>query len=59
MDRVTAAQVFNRICELGSLAAARALDISRPMVVAILMKWRSGRAPAAPFFTAADHYPGG
>ena len=33
MDRVTAAAVFNRICELGSLSAAsRALGISRPMV---------------------------
>lgn len=33
MDRVTAAAVFNRICELGSLsAAARALGMSRPMV---------------------------
>lgn len=33
MDRVTAACVFNRICELGSLSAAsRALGISRPMV---------------------------
>ncbi|MEO3991477.1 LysR family transcriptional regulator [Pseudocitrobacter cyperus] len=33
MDRVTAARVFNRICELGSLSAAsRALGISRPMV---------------------------
>lgn len=33
MDRVIAAQVYNRICELGSLsAAARALGISRPMV---------------------------
>ena len=33
MDRVTAAHVFNRICELGSLSAAsRALGMSRPMV---------------------------
>lgn len=33
MDRVTAARVFNRICELGSLSAAsRALGMSRPMV---------------------------
>lgn len=33
MDRVTAAVVFNRICELGSLSAAsRALGISRPMI---------------------------
>jgi hypothetical protein len=31
MDRVIAAQVYNRICELGSLSAARALG-SRPMV---------------------------
>ena len=33
MDRVIAAQVYIRICELGSLsAAARALGMSRPMV---------------------------
>lgn len=33
MDRVIAAQVYLRICELGSLsAAARALGMSRPMV---------------------------
>ncbi|MFM2480788.1 LysR family transcriptional regulator [Celerinatantimonas sp. YJH-8] len=33
MDRITAAQVFNRICELGSLSAAsRAMGMSRPMV---------------------------
>ncbi|MGE4259383.1 LysR family transcriptional regulator [Shewanella sp.] len=33
MDRITAAQVFNRICELGSLSAAsRAMGISRPMI---------------------------
>lgn len=33
MDRVIAAQVYMRICELGSLsAAARALGMSRPMV---------------------------
>jgi DNA-binding transcriptional LysR family regulator len=31
MDRVIAAQVYMRICELGS-AAARALGMSRPMV---------------------------
>ncbi|HHA2003706.1 TPA: LysR family transcriptional regulator [Enterobacter cloacae] len=39
MDRVIAAQVYNRICELGSLsAAARALGISRPMVSRYLEK---------------------
>ena len=47
MDRVTAATVFNRICELGSLsAAARALDISRPMVSRYLdemEKWAGSR----------------
>lgn len=47
MDRVTAATVFNRICELGSLsAAARALDISRPMVSRYLdemEKWAGAR----------------
>lgn len=47
MDRVTAARVFNRICELGSLsAAARALDISRPMVSRYLdemEKWAGAR----------------
>ncbi|MDF7647732.1 LysR family transcriptional regulator [Pantoea sp. Acro-805] len=47
MDRVTAATVFNRICELGSLsAAARALDISRPMVSRYLdemEKWAGTR----------------
>ncbi|QIX98258.1 LysR family transcriptional regulator [Cedecea sp. FDAARGOS_727] len=33
MDRIVAAKVYTRICELGSLsAAARALDMSRPMV---------------------------
>ncbi|MBJ3813516.1 LysR family transcriptional regulator [Shimwellia pseudoproteus] len=33
MDRIIAARVYNRICELGSLsAAARALGMSRPMV---------------------------
>ncbi|MCT6589437.1 LysR family transcriptional regulator [Pantoea dispersa] len=47
MDRVTATRVFNRICELGSLsAAARALDISRPMVSRYLdemEKWAGAR----------------
>ncbi|WP_182057544.1 LysR family transcriptional regulator [Pantoea sp. ME81] len=47
MDRVTAASVFNRICELGSLsAAARALNISRPMVSRYLdemEKWAGAR----------------
>lgn len=47
MDRVTAAAVFNRICELGSLsAAARALNISRPMVSRYLdemEKWAGAR----------------
>lgn len=33
MDRIIAAKVYTRICELGSLsAAARALNMSRPMV---------------------------
>jgi len=47
MDRVIAAQVYNRICELGSLsAAARALGISRPMVSRYLKqmeKWAGTR----------------
>lgn len=47
MDRVTAAHVFNRICELGSLSAAsRALGISRPMVSRYLEqmeKWAGTR----------------
>lgn len=47
MDRVIAAQVYNRICELGSLsAAARALGISRPMVSRYLEqmeKWSGTR----------------
>ncbi|WP_294904458.1 LysR family transcriptional regulator [Tatumella sp. UBA2305] len=47
MDRVMAAQVFNRICETGSLsAAARALGISRPMVSRYLEemeKWAGAR----------------
>lgn len=47
MDRVMAVVVFNRICELGSLsAAARALDISRPMVSRYLdemEKWAGAR----------------
>lgn len=47
MDRVIAAQVYNRICELGSLsAAARALGISRPMVSRYLEqmeKWAGAR----------------
>ncbi|KGD72044.1 LysR family transcriptional regulator [Tatumella morbirosei] len=47
MDRVMAAQVFNRICEAGSLsAAARALGISRPMVSRYLEemeKWAGAR----------------
>ncbi|MCX3308239.1 LysR family transcriptional regulator [Pantoea vagans] len=47
MDRVTAAAVFNRICELGSLSAAsRALGISRPMVSRYLEemeKWAGTR----------------
>lgn len=47
MDRVIAAQVYNRICELGSLsAAARALGISRPMVSRYLEqmeKWAGTR----------------
>lgn len=42
MDRVTAAAVFNRICELGSLSAAsRALGISRPMVSRYLEEMES------------------
>ncbi|WP_407224298.1 LysR family transcriptional regulator [Enterobacter hormaechei] len=47
MDRVIASQVYNRICELGSLsAAARALGISRPMVSRYLEqmeKWAGAR----------------
>lgn len=47
MDRVIAAQVYNRICGLGSLsAAARALGISRPMVSRYLEqmeKWAGAR----------------
>lgn len=47
MDRIIAAQVYNRICELGSLsAAARALGISRPMVSRYLEqmeKWAGAR----------------
>lgn len=47
MDRVIAAQVYNRISELGSLsAAARALGISRPMVSRYLEqmeKWAGAR----------------
>ncbi|KLQ20457.1 LysR family transcriptional regulator [Enterobacter hormaechei subsp. steigerwaltii] len=47
MDRVIAAQVYNRIGELGSLsAAARALGISRPMVSRYLEqmeKWAGAR----------------
>ncbi|HAS1734360.1 TPA: LysR family transcriptional regulator [Enterobacter cloacae] len=47
IDRVIAAQVYNRICELGSLsAAARALGISRPMVSRYLEqmeKWAGTR----------------
>ena len=47
MDRVIGAQVYNRICELGSLsAAARALGISRPMVSRYLEqmeKWAGAR----------------
>lgn len=47
MDRVIAAQVYNRICELGSLsAAARALGISRPMASRYLEqmeKWAGAR----------------
>lgn len=47
MDRVIAARVYNRICELGSLsAAARALGISRPMVSRYLEqmeKWAGAR----------------
>lgn len=47
MDRIIAAQVYNRICELGSLSAAsRALGISRPMVSRYLEqmeKWAGTR----------------
>lgn len=47
MDRITAAAVFNRLCELGSLSAAsRALGISRPMVSRYLEeteKWAGTR----------------
>ncbi len=42
MDRIKAAQVYNRICELGSLsAAARALGMSRPMVSRYLEQMES------------------
>ncbi len=42
MDRVIAAQVYLRICELGSLsAAARALGMSRPMVSRYLEQMES------------------
>lgn len=47
MDRIIAAEVYNRICELGSLsAAARALGMSRPMVSRYLEqmeKWAGAR----------------
>jgi len=47
MDRVIAAQVYNRICELGSLSAAsRSLGISRPIVSRYLEqmeKWAGTR----------------
>lgn len=47
MDRVTAARVYNRICETGSLsAAARSLGMSRPMVSRYLEemeKWAGTR----------------
>ena len=58
MDRVIAAQVYLRICELGSLsAAARALGMSRPMVRRYLEQM--GRRPADPSFNpAADADPG-
>jgi hypothetical protein len=44
MDRVIAAQVYNRICELGSLSAAR-VRWGSPVQwsVAIWNKWKSGR----------------
>ena len=41
MDRVIAAQVYLRICELGSLSAARALGMSRPMVSRYLEQMES------------------
>lgn len=46
MDRVMAATVFNHICDLGSLSAARALGLSRPMVSRYLdemEKWAGAR----------------
>ena len=58
MDRVIAAQVYLRICELGSLsAAARALGMSRPMVSRYLEQM--DRRPADPSLNpAADADPG-
>ena len=60
MDRVIAAQVYLRICELGSLsAAARALGMSRPMVSRYLEQMELGRRPADPSLNpAADADPG-
>ncbi len=55
-----AAQVYLRICELGSLsAAARALGMSRPMVSRYLEQMELGRRPADPSLNpAADADPG-
>ncbi len=61
MDRVIAAQVYLRICELGSLsAAARALGMSRPMVSRYLeQNGELGRRPADPSLNpAVDADPG-
>ncbi|STU73781.1 LysR family transcriptional regulator [Klebsiella pneumoniae] len=61
MDRVIAAQVYLRICELGSLsAAARALGMSRPMVSRYLEQmesWAGARADPS-LNPAADADPG-
>lgn len=62
MDRVIAAQVYLRICELGSLsAAARALGMSRPMVSRYLEQMEKlGWRPADPsFHPPADPDAGG
>ena len=57
MDRVIAAQVYLRICELGSLSAR--LGMSRPMVSRYLEQMESCRRPADPSLNpAADADPG-
>ena len=60
MDRVIAAQVYNRICELGSLsAAARALGISRPMVSRYLEQMEKWAGAGEPLHPQADADGGG